>query len=91
MERLKIANNTSPLSAADLEELSQLRAAALRAFVQAVLAAGEFKPTGLKTQSASSVEAKRSLQAQRRKRALAIAESEGVKKRKVVRCGYPLR
>ncbi|VDD81647.1 unnamed protein product [Mesocestoides corti] len=88
-DRLSVARDkTAPIfTAADLEELARLREAALRKFVTAVLAGPDFKPVGLKPLSRDSVasaEARRHLQAQRRKRALAIAESEGIKKRKVV-------
>uniref|UniRef100_A0A5K3EYX1 PUM-HD domain-containing protein n=4 Tax=Mesocestoides corti TaxID=53468 RepID=A0A5K3EYX1_MESCO len=87
-DRLSVARDkTAPIfTAADLEELARLREAALRKFVTAVLAGPDFKPVGLKPLSRDSVasaEARRHLQAQRRKRALAIAESEGIKKRKV--------
>lgn len=81
------AKSSSLLTPEDLAELEQARSRALRHFVTTVLAQPNFQPIGLPTHSphgSSSAEAKRMLQTQRRKRALAIAEAEGVKKRKVV-------
>lgn len=88
VERLAaIDAKSSLLTPEDLAELEQARSRALRHFVTTVLAQPNFQPIGLPTHSphgSSSAEAKRMLQTQRRKRALAIAEAEGVKKRKVV-------
>ena len=78
---------TAFLSAEDLAELAEARTRALRHFVQVVLAQPTFKPIGLPTtkpmQQVTAVEARRQLQAQRRKRALALVEAERIKKRKV--------
>ncbi|EUB56227.1 RING finger protein unkempt [Echinococcus granulosus] len=78
--------SSSLLTPEDLAVLRQARTRALRHFVTTVLAQPNFQPIGIPTPPShfsASVEAKRMLQTQRRKRALAIAEAEGVKKRKV--------
>uniref|UniRef100_A0A0X3PV35 PUM-HD domain-containing protein n=1 Tax=Schistocephalus solidus TaxID=70667 RepID=A0A0X3PV35_SCHSO len=84
METDRIANCQTTLSTSDFEELQTLRLGALRSLVEQVLAT-PFHPVGITCPSKSkmSAEERREVQQQRRKRALAIAESESLKKRKV--------
>ncbi|KAL7056655.1 hypothetical protein AAHC03_021201 [Spirometra sp. Aus1] len=84
MEADRIANCRTALPSSDFKEIQTLRLAALRSLVEQVLAT-PFHPVGISCPSKStmSVEARREIQQQRRKRALAIAESESLKKRRV--------
>nr|CDS25823.1 pumilio domain containing protein [Hymenolepis microstoma] len=84
-ERLKIAEEkcNSILTAEELKLIENYRTRAVRHFVEVVLALPDFQPIGVSTKKMfQSAEGKRILQAQRRKRALAAALNEGVKKRK---------
>ncbi|VDN98037.1 unnamed protein product [Rodentolepis nana] len=86
IERLKIAEEkcNSILTAEELKLIENYRTRAIKHFVEVVLALPDFQPIGIPTKKTfQSAEGKRILQAQRRKRALAAALSEGVKKRKI--------
>ncbi|VUZ44153.1 unnamed protein product [Hymenolepis diminuta] len=86
VERLKIAGEKSIpiLTPDDLELIEKDRNRAMKHFVEVVLALPDFQPIGVPTKKTSqSAEDRRLLQSQRRKRALAAALSEGVKKRKI--------
>lgn len=87
VERLKIAGEKSNpiLTPDDLKLIEKDRNRAMKHFVEVVLALPDFQPIGVATKKTfQSAENKRLLQSQRRKRALAAALSEGVKKRKIV-------
>ncbi|KAM7534754.1 hypothetical protein Aperf_G00000118418 [Anoplocephala perfoliata] len=86
VERLKIAEDkfSSIITPKDLKTIEDARTLALTHFIKTVLALPDFQPIGVPTKKTfQSVEGKRLLQAQRRKRALAVALNEGVKKRKI--------
>lgn len=86
VERLRIAeDNYSIFIPEDMKTIEGARTLALTHFVKVVLALPDFQPIGIPTKKTfQSAEGKRLLQAQRRKRALAVALNEGVKKRKIV-------